>query len=66
LNSNRRHRILRVAASSNIVLKIANGYHGWPEHAPFDKVIVTAAPDLIPLWPKNSNRLKTPGFSVAV
>jgi protein-L-isoaspartate(D-aspartate) O-methyltransferase len=25
------------------VLKIANGYHGWPEHAPFDKVIVTAA-----------------------
>ena len=22
--------------------------HGWSEHAPFDKVIVTAAPDLIP------------------
>ena len=33
---------------TNIVLRIANGYHGWPEHAPFDKVIVTAAPDLIP------------------
>ena len=29
-------------------LKIANGCHGWSEHAPFDKVIVTAAPDLIP------------------
>jgi protein-L-isoaspartate(D-aspartate) O-methyltransferase len=27
---------------------VANGYLGWPEHAPFDKVIVTAAPDLIP------------------
>ena len=33
---------------TNIELKIANGYHGWAEHAPFDKVMVTAAPDLIP------------------
>jgi protein-L-isoaspartate(D-aspartate) O-methyltransferase len=33
---------------TNIELKTANGYHGWSEHAPFDKVIVTAAPDLIP------------------
>jgi protein-L-isoaspartate(D-aspartate) O-methyltransferase len=33
---------------TNIELKIANGYHGWSEHAPFDKVIVTAAPDLTP------------------
>jgi protein-L-isoaspartate(D-aspartate) O-methyltransferase len=36
------------AGYKNLELKIANGYHGWPEHAPFDKVIVTAAPDLIP------------------
>jgi protein-L-isoaspartate(D-aspartate) O-methyltransferase len=33
---------------TNIELKVGNGYRGWPEHAPFDKVIVTAAPDLIP------------------
>jgi protein-L-isoaspartate(D-aspartate) O-methyltransferase len=33
---------------SNVELKIADGYHGWPEHAPFDRVIVTAAPQLIP------------------
>jgi protein-L-isoaspartate(D-aspartate) O-methyltransferase len=33
---------------TNIEVRIANGYHGWSEHAPFDKVIVTAAPDLIP------------------
>jgi protein-L-isoaspartate(D-aspartate) O-methyltransferase len=32
----------------NIEFKIGNGYYGWPEHAPFDKIIVTAAPDLIP------------------
>jgi protein-L-isoaspartate(D-aspartate) O-methyltransferase len=32
----------------NVDVKIGNGCHGWPEHAPFDKVIVTAAPELIP------------------
>jgi protein-L-isoaspartate(D-aspartate) O-methyltransferase len=32
----------------NIQIKVGNGYHGWPEHAPFDKIILTAAPDLIP------------------
>jgi len=32
----------------NVQLRVGNGYHGWPEHAPFDKVMVTAAPDLIP------------------
>ena len=38
---------LRQQGCSNVELKIANGYHGWSEHAPFDKVIVTAAPDPI-------------------
>ena len=33
---------------TNVEVRVANGYSGWPEHAPFDKVIVTAAPDLIP------------------
>jgi protein-L-isoaspartate(D-aspartate) O-methyltransferase len=32
----------------NIEVRTSNGYYGWPEHAPFDKIIVTAAPDLIP------------------
>jgi protein-L-isoaspartate(D-aspartate) O-methyltransferase len=40
---------LRQQGCSNVELKIANGYQGWSEHAPFDKVIVTAAPDLIPV-----------------
>jgi len=26
----------------------ADGYYGWPEHAPFDAIIVTAAPDHVP------------------
>src|SRR4029453_132066 len=47
---------------SNIELKIANGYRGWPEHAPFDKIIVTVAPDLIP--PPLIRQLKAGGKMV--
>ena len=39
---------LRRHKYANIEFKLGNGYYGWPEHAPFDKVIVTAAPELIP------------------
>lgn len=28
----------------NITVRIGDGYKGWPEHAPFDKIIVTCAP----------------------
>jgi protein-L-isoaspartate(D-aspartate) O-methyltransferase len=48
---------------TNIEIKIANGYHGWSEHAPFDKVIMTAAPDLIP--PPLIHQLKAGGKMVA-
>jgi protein-L-isoaspartate(D-aspartate) O-methyltransferase len=53
---------LRRQGCSNVELKIANGYHGWSEHAPFDKVIVTAAPDLIP--PPLIHQLKAGGKMV--
>jgi protein-L-isoaspartate(D-aspartate) O-methyltransferase len=33
---------------NNIYTKIGDGYKGWPEHAPFDAIIVTAAPSNIP------------------
>jgi len=32
----------------NIVVRHGDGYKGWPEEAPFDAVVVTAAPDEIP------------------
>jgi protein-L-isoaspartate(D-aspartate) O-methyltransferase len=32
----------------NIHVKEGNGYLGWPEHAPFDRIIVTAAPPEVP------------------
>ena len=33
---------------NNIFIKSGDGYNGWPEHAPFDIIIVTAAADEIP------------------
>jgi protein-L-isoaspartate(D-aspartate) O-methyltransferase len=33
---------------ANISVKCGDGYRGWPEHAPFDAILVTAAPDHIP------------------
>jgi protein-L-isoaspartate(D-aspartate) O-methyltransferase len=32
----------------NVNVRIGDGYDGWPERAPFDAVIVTAAPEMIP------------------
>ena len=32
----------------NVEVRTGNGYLGWPEHAPYDRVIVTAAPDAVP------------------
>lgn len=33
---------------SNIRVRIGDGYRGWPEEAPFDRILVTAAPPTIP------------------
>jgi protein-L-isoaspartate(D-aspartate) O-methyltransferase len=33
---------------SNVEVRIGDGYRGWPEEAPFDAIIVTAAPETIP------------------
>jgi protein-L-isoaspartate(D-aspartate) O-methyltransferase len=33
---------------SNVEVRTGDGYKGWPEHAPFDGVLVTAAPPEIP------------------
>ena len=39
---------LRDAGYDRIRLRVGNGYLGWPEEAPFDRIIVTAAPPEIP------------------
>ncbi len=33
---------------TNVQVRIGDGYAGWPDHAPFDRILVTAAPPEIP------------------
>jgi len=44
---------------ANIEYRIGNGYQGWPEHAPYDAIIVTAAAPEIP--PALTEQLKPGG-----
>jgi protein-L-isoaspartate(D-aspartate) O-methyltransferase len=39
---------LKKLGYGRVQLKHADGYYGWEEHAPYDAIIVTAAPDHIP------------------
>lgn len=41
-------RLLESLGYTNIHARFGDGYAGWPERAPFDGIIVTAAPDHIP------------------
>jgi len=53
---------LRRLGYANVQTKIGDGYLGWPAHAPFDGIIVTAAPDHIP--PALIDQLKPNGRMV--
>jgi protein-L-isoaspartate(D-aspartate) O-methyltransferase len=55
-------RRLRRLGFGNVEIRAGNGYYGWPEHAPYDKIMVTAAPDLIP--PPLLDQLKPGGRMV--
>ncbi|MBI4703992.1 MAG: protein-L-isoaspartate(D-aspartate) O-methyltransferase [Deltaproteobacteria bacterium] len=33
---------------ANVAVRIGDGYQGWPEKAPFDRIMVTAAPPALP------------------
>jgi len=39
---------LKVLGYENVIVKAGDGYKGWKEHAPFDGIIVTCAPEEIP------------------
>jgi protein-L-isoaspartate(D-aspartate) O-methyltransferase len=39
---------LKTLGYHNIETRIGNGYQGWPEHAPYDGIVVTAAASHIP------------------
>jgi protein-L-isoaspartate(D-aspartate) O-methyltransferase len=46
--SKRASGILEAQGYRNIHFKIGDGYQGWPEFAPYDCIMVTAAPDHVP------------------
>ena len=39
---------LRRLRYKNVHVRVGDGYRGWPEHAPFDAITVTCAPDHVP------------------
>lgn len=55
----RAHRLLDELGYENIKFRIGDGYAGWEEYAPFDAIIVTAAPGDIPQ--KLADQLKPGG-----
>lgn len=40
--------LLKDQGYNNVVVKCDDGYKGWKQHAPFDAIIITAAPEEIP------------------
>jgi protein-L-isoaspartate(D-aspartate) O-methyltransferase len=39
---------LKKLGYTNVTTKVGDGYLGWPENAPFDKIIVTCSPESVP------------------
>jgi len=46
--SKKSENLLNNLGYKNIHFKVGDGYYGWEEHAPFDAIIVTCAPDHVP------------------
>jgi len=53
-------KTLRENGYHNVMVRTGNGYLGWPEHAPYDRIMVTAAPDAVP--PALVEQLKVGGL----
>lgn len=60
--ANRATNTLKELGYTHVNVKCGDGYQGWPEEAPFDAIIVTAAPEYIP--PRLIEQLKDGGIMV--
>ncbi len=58
--ADRARKTLASLGHDNVQVRTGNGYLGWPEEAPFDRIIVTAAPDEVP--PALVEQLKVGGL----
>jgi protein-L-isoaspartate(D-aspartate) O-methyltransferase len=58
----RASKLLKTLKYEPVHVKTGNGYEGWPEEAPFDAIIVTAAPEQMP--PVLVEQLKDGGVMV--
>ena len=58
--ANRARDTLRAQGYRNVHVRFGNGYLGWPEHAPYDRIMVTAAPESVP--PALVEQLKVGGI----
>jgi protein-L-isoaspartate(D-aspartate) O-methyltransferase len=54
--------VLRKLGYANVHARVGDGYKGWPEKAPFDKIIVTCSPEKVP--PALAAQLKDGGLMV--
>jgi protein-L-isoaspartate(D-aspartate) O-methyltransferase len=45
---NHAKKVLTSLGYKNVFTKVGDGYLGWPEHAPFDRIIVTCSPEDVP------------------
>ncbi len=45
----RSKQILRLLGCDNVQVKTGDGHQGWPDSAPFDAILVAAAPESVPL-----------------
>jgi protein-L-isoaspartate(D-aspartate) O-methyltransferase len=44
----RAERTLKRLGYTNVFVRVGDGFQGWAEHAPFDKIIVTCSPEKVP------------------
>ena len=58
--ADRARKTLGALGYRNVQVRTGNGYLGWPEHAPYDRIIVTAAPEDVP--PALVEQLKVGGL----
>ena len=62
--SKKSEKLLNDLGYRNIKFKVGDGYHGWEEHAPYDAIIVTCAPDHVP--PSLLRQIKDDGGRIVI